>query len=294
MTTESRSARYLELDLWPTAEAVEAMFEAQLAAAAAVRPVTLLIAIAAEAAAKRLSDGRGRLVYAGAGASGRIAVQDGVELGPTFDWPSARLVYLLAGGVKAITASVEGAEDDGETGPALAAGASIGVDDVVIGVAASGSTPFTLAVIDAARAAGALTIGVAGNPGIPLLANSDHPILLETGGEVLAGSTRMKAGTAQKIALNLFSTAVMIRLGRVHGDLMVAMRLSNRKLRARAVGIVAEISGCSEMLATAALDTADGDIRTAVLVAGGVTPDTARTRLATCGGSLREALRAGD
>ncbi len=294
MTTESRSARYLKLDLWPTAEAVEAMFEAQLAAAAAVRPVTLLIAIAAEAAAKRLSDGRGRLVYAGAGASGRIAVQDGVELGPTFDWPSSRLVYLLAGGVKAITASVEGAEDDGEAGPALAAGASIGVDDVVIGVAASGSTPFTLAVIDAARAVGALTIGVAGNPGTPLLAKSNHPILLETGGEVLAGSTRMKAGTAQKIALNLFSTAVMIRLGRVHGDLMVAMRLSNRKLRARAVGIVAEISGCSEMLATAALDTADGDIRTAVLVAGGVTPDTARTRLATCDGRLREALRAGD
>jgi len=294
MTTESRSARYRELDLWPTAEAVEAMFEAQLAAAAAVRPATLRIAIAAEAAAKRLSDGRGRLVYAGAGASGRIAVQDGVELGPTFDWPSARLVYLLAGGVEAITASVEGAEDDGEAGPALAAGASIGVDDVVIGVAASGSTPFTLAVIDAARAVGALTIGVAGNPGTPLLARSDHPILLETSGEVLAGSTRMKAGTAQKIALNLFSTAVMIRLGRVHGDLMVAMRLSNRKLRARAVGIVAEISGCSEMLATAALDTADGDIRTAVLVAGGVTPDAARTRLASCDGRLREALRAGD
>ncbi len=293
MTTESRSARYRKLDLWPTAEAVESMFEAQLAAAAAVRPVTQLIAIAAEAAAKRLTDGRGRLVYAGAGASGRIAVQDGVELGPTFDWPDARLVYLLAGGVKAITASVEGAEDDGGLGPALAAGAPIGVDDVVIGVAASGSTPFTLAVMDAARAVGALTIGVAGNPGTPLLTKSDHPILLETGGEVLAGSTRMKAGTAQKIALNLFSTAVMIRLGRVHGDLMVAMRLSNRKLRARAVKIVAEISGCSEVLATAALDTADGDIRTAVLVAGGLTADSARERLATCGGRLREALGAG-
>lgn len=294
MTTESRSARYRDLDLWPTAEAVEAMLEAQLAAAAAVRPVVASIADAADAAAARLRGGRGRLVYAGAGTSGRIAVQDGVELGPTFDWPDARLVYLLAGGTDAIMTSVEGAEDDDGIARALVADAGVGADDVVIGVAASGSTPFTLAAIAAARGAGALTIGVAGNPHSPLLANSDHPILLDTGGEVVAGSTRMKAGTAQKIALNLFSTAVMIRLGRVHGDLMVAMRLSNRKLRARAASIVAEIAGCDEAAAVAALDAADGDIRTAVVVASGEAPDAARARLAASGGKLRGALAAKD
>lgn len=293
MTTESRSERYRELDLWPTAEAVEAMLEAQLAAAASVRPAMASIAAAADAAAKRLHGTAGRLVYAGAGTSGRIAVQDGVELGPTYDWPESRLVYLLAGGTDAITVSVEHAEDHGEDGRAMVAGAAIGPDDVVIGVAASGTTPFTLGVIAAARAAGALTIGVAGNPQAPLLADSEYPVLLDTGGEVVAGSTRMKAGTAQKIALNLFSTAVMIRLGRVHGNLMVAMRVSNDKLHARAAGMVAEIAGCSDAVALDALEAAGGDIRAAVLVAGGDTPETAHARLAASGGILRAALRAG-
>ncbi len=288
--TETISARYSTLDLWPTFEAVDAMLEAQMAAAAAVRPASGAIAAAADAAAERLSKDQGRLIYVGAGTSGRIAVQDGVELGPTFDWPEARLLYLLAGGNQAITASVEDAEDDAPGARQLIAQHKVGAHDVLIGVAASGRTPFTLAALERARSAGALTIGVAGNPDAPLLTAADHAILIATGEEVIAGSTRMKAGTAQKIALNLFSTACMLRLGLVHGNMMVAMRLSNAKLRGRAVEIVQAIAGGTTDAAKAALVRAGGDIRTAVLVARGATPDEARAKLAAAGGVLRKAL----
>ena len=243
MPTEKVSSRYADLDLWPTHDAVAAMFEAQLAAAAAIKPQVAAIAAAAEAAAIALRSGRGRIVYAGAGTSGRVAVQDGVELGPTYDWPADRLVYALAGGEKAIVASAENAEDDARGGAAAVQAASVGAGDVVIGVAASGTTPYTVAAIEAAEAAGALTIGVASNPGTPLLAAARYPILLDTGAEVVAGSTRMKAGTAQKIALNLLSTAIMLRLGRVYQGLMVNMRVSNHKLRERAIGMVDQLGG---------------------------------------------------
>lgn len=293
MTTETISARYSTLDLWPTVDAVETMLEGQLAAAAAVRTATADIAAAAEATAARLRSGRGRLCYVGAGTSGRIAVQDGVELAPTFDWPEERLLYLLAGGEQAITVSVENAEDDMVAGRQMVDDADVGPDDVMIGVAASGSTPFTIAAIERARAAGALTIGVAGNAGAKLISAADHGILLPTGEEVIAGSTRMKAGTAQKIALNLLSTAIMMRLGRVHGNLMVAMRLSNRKLRGRAVEIVQSIAGGDAEQADRALTQADGDIRTAVLIASGFSPEDARVRLDTAHGVLRQALSEG-
>jgi N-acetylmuramic acid 6-phosphate etherase len=288
--TETVSARYATLDLWPTTDAVEAMLEGQLAAAAAVRSATAVIAAAAEAAAERLRGSDGRLIYVGAGTSGRIAVQDGVELGPTFDWPDARFVYLLAGGERAITASVEDAEDNADDGRRLVMDAKVTAHDVVIGVAASGQTPFTLAAVEAARAAGALTIGIAGNAETPLLTTPDFGILLPTGEEVIAGSTRMKAGTAQKIALNLLSTAIMLRLGLVHGNLMVAMRSSNKKLVQRAMEIVRSIAGGSSEAASAALTQTAGDIRTAVLVARGMSVDDARTALAAAGGVLRQAM----
>jgi N-acetylmuramic acid 6-phosphate etherase len=288
--TETVSARYATLDLWPTADAVEAMFEGQLSAAAAVRSATGAIAAAAEAAAHRLRGGQGRLIYVGAGTSGRIAVQDGVELGPTFDWPEARLLYLLAGGTQAITTSVEDAEDDADDGRRLIADAATSAHDVVIGVAASGQTRFTVAAVAQARKAGALTIGIAGNPDTSLLTSAEHAILLPTGEEVIAGSTRMKAGTAQKIALNLLSTAIMLRLGLVHGNLMVAMRSSNKKLVQRALDIVQSIAGGSAESAKAALIQTDGDIRTAVLVARGFSVDEARAQLSAAGGVLRQAL----
>lgn len=288
--TETVSARYATLDLWPTTDAVEAMLEGQLAAAAAVRSATSVIAAAAEAAADRLRGGEGRLIYAGAGTSGRIAVQDGVELGPTFDWPESRLVYLLAGGEQAITASVEDAEDDADDGRKLIVDAKTTKHDVVIGVAASGQTPFTVAAVEAARETGALTIGIAGNADTRLLTASAFGILLPTGEEVIAGSTRMKAGTAQKIALNLLSTAIMLRLGLVHGNLMVAMRSNNKKLVQRAMEIVSSIAGSSSEAASSALIQTEGDIRTAVLVARGMTLDDARAELAAANGVLRQAM----
>ena len=198
--------------------------------AAAVRGALKAIAAAVDDAVPALQRG-GRLVYAGAGTSGRIGVQDGAELPPTYDWPSDRLVFAMAGGHGALLQSVEGAEDNEAEGVRAVAEAKIGADDVVIGIAASGTTPYTIGVLRAASAAGAVTIAVANNPGAPLFEVARHRIMVETGTEAIAGSTRMKAGTAQKIVLNLFSTALMVKLGRVYRGLMVHMRARNAKLR---------------------------------------------------------------
>jgi N-acetylmuramic acid 6-phosphate etherase len=288
--TEGASPRFAELDLWPTREAVAAMLEGQLGAAAAVAARADALAAAAEAAAARLADPAGRLVYVGAGTSGRVAIQDGVELGPTYNWPDARLVYALAGGLGALTSSVEGAEDDAAAGAAVMREAKLGPADVVIGVAASGATPFTVAALREAADAGALTVGLSSNAGAPLLEAAAHPIVLETGPEIVAGSTRMKAGTAQKIALNVLSTAIMLRLGRVYGGLMVDMRVSNRKLRRRAVATVGEIGRVDPAAAEAALDEAGGRIKPAVLIARGLDPAGAAALLAEAGDDLRAAM----
>lgn len=290
MTTEERSSRYADLDLWPTGTAVEAMLDAQLAAVAAVQPQAGAIAKAADEAATRLADPCGRLIYVGAGTSGRIAVLDGVELGPTYGWDGERVVYLLAGGKDALLSSVEGAEDDASAGEREMRGVAPTASDVIVGVAASGTTPYTVAAISQARTGGALTIGFANNPGAPLLALATHPILLDTGAEVVMGSTRMKAGTAQKIALNLFSTAVMLRLGRIYAGLMVDMRVSNAKLRHRAVEMVREIAKVNKHAAEIALGQAAGDIKRAVLIALGQTPEQSAISLHSAGGNLRRAL----
>lgn len=287
--TETLNPRFVDIDRWPTAEAVEAMLEGQLSAAAAVRPIVGAIAAAADAAALRLQAG-GRLVYAGAGTSGRIAVQDGVELGPTFGWAQDRLVFLLAGGMAALSVSAEGAEDDYDDAAAQIVRADIGPNDVVIGVAASGRTPFTIGALDAARERGALTIGMSNNAQAPLLAAAEHPLLADTGSEVIAGSTRMKAGTAQKIVLNLLSTAIMLRLGRVYRGLMVDMVISNDKLLGRAHGMVQTLTDCDADAAIAAIDTASRDIKTAVLVARGLTLADATDLLARNGNILRQAI----
>jgi len=289
MSTETVDPRYLHLADWPSVTAVEAMLEGQLAAIAAIKSQVAAIAAAAEAAAARLG-ASGRLIYAGAGTSGRVAVQDGVELFPTYNWPRDRLVFLMAGGTAALIDSVEGAEDDRDAGRAAVAGAAIGPGDVVIGVAASGRTPYTLAVVEAARAAGALTIGVANNSGAALLTAAEHSVLADTGSEVVAGSTRMKAGTAQKAVLNLLSTTIMLRLGLVHHGLMVNMRVSNRKLRARAERMVAAIAGVDSAAAARALDAAGEEIRLAVLVALGATVEGAMALLAAHVGNLGAAM----
>jgi N-acetylmuramic acid 6-phosphate etherase len=289
MATEDADPRFSELDAWPLSAAIEAMWDGQMAAVAIVRSALGQITSATEAAAQTLKE-NGRLIYAGAGTSGRVAVQDGTELVPTFSWPPERLIYVLAGGSEAMLNSVEGAEDDAEEGVRQMDAASIGPYDVVIGVAASGRTPFTVALIRRARERGALTIGLAGNAGSPLLEASEFPVLLETGSEVLAGSTRMKAGTAQKVALNLISTGIMIRLGRTYGGLMVDMQISNIKLKARAERMVAQIAGCDARTAEAALSQSAGNIKLAVLLARGKSPNEAIDLLEASHGNLRHIL----
>ena len=266
-----------------------AMYDGQLAACAAVRPALPAINAAVEAAVLNLKRG-GRLVYVGAGTSGRIAVQDGAELGPTYDWPTDRTVFLMAGGLQAVLESVEGAEDDEAKGAEAIANAELNENDVVIAVAASGTTPFTIGALRSAGARGALCIAVANNRGAPLFEPAHHRILIETGTEVLAGSTRMQAGTAQKIVLNLFSTAVMVKLGRIYRGLMVSMRASNAKLLRRAEVIVSQIVGCAENDAAKFVERADGDVKIAVLLGLGWKQTEAAEALLKHEGNLRAVI----
>jgi N-acetylmuramic acid 6-phosphate etherase len=289
MATEAKSTRYEDLDSWPSLEVIKALYEGQLAAAAAVGPALPEIAAAADATADRLRKG-GRLVYVGAGTSGRIGVQDGAELMPTFNWPDDRVVFIIAGGEGALLHAVENAEDSVANAAEQISKAGITAGDVVIGVAASGSTPFTVTAIAEATRRGAMTIGVANNRDAPLFDVCTNPILVETGAEVIAGSTRMKAGTAQKIVLNLLSSLVMIRLGRVYRGLMVHMRATNAKLRRRAELMVAQITGCDERTAIQALAQAEGDVKIAALIVFGVDQAFAADLLARNGDDLRHAL----
>jgi len=290
MRTEQINPRYVDLDSWSAGEMIAAMYEEQLVAAAAVRVALGAIAAAVEDAVPALQRG-GRIVYAGAGTSGRIGVQDGSELPPTFDWPADRLVFAMAGGLDALVRSAEGAEDNEAAGAQIMTDARIGANDVVIGVAASGTTPFTIGVLRASSAAGAVTIAVANNPAAPLFEVARHRILADTGSEVIAGSTRMKAGTAQKIVLNLFSTAVMVKMGRVYHGLMVDMRARNAKLSRRAVAIISEIVGCPKEEAARYLEQAHRDLKTAILIGFGLGTSDAVQLLQRHGGNLRSAIK---
>ena len=289
MPTENVSERFADIDRWSTRDAVSAMFEAQFSAVAAIGPELASIAEAAEETARRLLAG-GRLIYAGAGTSGRIAVQDGVELGPTFGWPAERVAYALAGGESALLKSVELAEDDTGAAARDLNALAVSENDVLIGVSASGSTPYTLVAVETANEAGALTIGIANNRPSRLLDQARIGICAETGSEVIAGSTRMKAGTSQKIILNLLSTAAMIRCGRVYQGLMVDMTVSNRKLQARAEAMIGRLAGVDKAAAENALKAAEGNIKLAVLCALGLDARKAVELLARHGGALREAV----
>ena len=289
METERPSPRYSGIDLWDPGDVLDAMIEGQFAAVAAVRTARSSISDAIQAMELRLAEG-GRLIYAGAGTSGRLAVQDGAELMPTFSWPPERLVLLIAGGEEALLHAVEGAEDQIEHAHDEMARHGATADDVLIAAAASGTTPFTLACLRSAKARGALTVGIANNPGTPLLVESHHPILLETGPEPIAGSTRMKAGTAQRIAMNLLSSVLMIRMGRVYEGLMVDVQASNKKLEKRSEQMLRHLTGRSGEEARAALSEADGSVKLAVLLLHGCRPEDARLLLERSGGRLRIAL----
>ena len=286
MATEDFDPRFADLDAWTPAAATEAMWEGQLAAVAAVGSALPAITAATSAAHQALGE-RGRLVYVGAGTSARVAVQDGAELMPTFAWPLERLHFVIAGGESAFTTSVEGAEDDVADAVKQIDAARLSTCDVVIAVAASGTTPFTVAALQRASEHRAVTIGIANNAGTALLASASYPVLVETGRELIAGSTRMKAGTAQKVVLNLISTSIMLRLGRVYRGMMVNMQSTNAKLRRRAESMVSQIAGCSETRAASALEETEGDIKVAALVVLGYDKAEAEAILASHHGNLR-------
>ncbi|WP_127114435.1 N-acetylmuramic acid 6-phosphate etherase [Shimia sediminis] len=285
--TEALHDQAKGLDGRPLAEAAVLLVDGQIAAAEAVRAVASDIAGGARMLARALRAG-GTLHYVAAGSSGLMAAADAQELGGTFSISPDQLRIHMAGGLPTGVEMPGGTEDE-TTGLDRALG-GLGADDAVIAVSASGTTPYTLKAAALARATGAKVIAIANNAGSPLLEMSDHPILLATPPEVLSGSTRMGAGTAQKIALNMLSTLMAIELGHVHDGMMVNLRADNTKLRARATGIVSHVAGVAEDTAAAALDVSGGLVKPAVLVASGQTPDAARALLRETEGNLRAAL----
>ena len=289
MSTERSSPRYSSIDVWDADDIAETIVESQFAAVAAVHAVRREIATAAAAMQTRLQD-RGRLIYVGAGTSGRLAVQDGAELAPTFGWPEDRLVLLVAGGKEALLRSVEGAEDDAEQGIELIGQHSVTAQDVLIGVAASGTTRFTLACLREAKRRGALTLGIANNKATPILEEADHPIFLNTGSEPIAGSTRLKAGTAQKVALNTLSTVLMILLGKVYRGLMVDVRAVNEKLVKRSEEMLMQLTGRTRDDARDALLRANGSVKIAVMLLHGCDPESAKQLLNAADDRLGPAL----
>ncbi len=292
LNTETPSSRHAALDTYDTTALLHAFIDDQTAAVAAVKAAAPQLAAAVDAALPRIRAG-GRLLYAGAGTSGRLGVLDSVELYPTFSWPRGRAVAIIAGGPGAMFEAVEGAEDDRARGAAEMTGLQPGPNDVALLIAASGGTPYVLGAIEAARAAGALTVGLANNPGAPVAQQAEIGIVLDTGPEVISGSTRLKAGTAQKIALNTFSSALMVRLNKVYGNLMVDLKATNAKLVRRALALTMRASGASEADATAALGACDNHVKTAlVMLKRGVDAETARQLLDAAEGSVSRALAA--
>ncbi|WP_342115506.1 N-acetylmuramic acid 6-phosphate etherase [Pseudoduganella sp. OTU4001] len=264
LNTETPSSQHRELDQYPTEQLVAAFADDQLTAVQAVRAAVPAITKAVEAAVPRIEAG-GRLLYVGAGTSGRLGVLDSVELYPTFSWPHERAVAVLAGGTEAMFQAVEGAEDDREQGARDLLALAPGRNDVVLALAASGTTPYVLGAIEAAREVGALTIGIANNPGAPVAQQAEIGITLDTGNEIISGSTRLKAGTSQKIVLNTISSAIMVRLHKVYGNLMVDLKPTNAKLFARTVRLTMHATGADEAAARTALEQCGFHVKVAVV-----------------------------
>lgn len=290
LATEQRNPRTADIDELPIAELVARISDEDMLVAAAVRERLPQIAALVEAVVGAFERG-GRLIYAGAGTSGRLGVLDASECPPTYGTDPAMVLALIAGGDRALRDSVEGAEDDEPQGAADARAAGVGAADVLVGIAASGRTPYTIGAMRAAREAGAAVGCVVCSPGSPMEALADHPVVVPVGPEVVAGSTRMKSGTAQKLVLNTITTAAMVRLGKVYGNLMVDVRPANDKLTRRAAAMVAELAGVSEQQALDALD-AYGSVKAAVFgLLSGLGRAEADAALASHGGRLKDALR---
>jgi len=287
--SQDRLDASLDIDLLPAREVVRIIQEQDALVAGAVSAESERIAHAVEEISQRMSHG-GRLFYIGAGTSGRIAMLDASELPPTYGIDASLVQVIMAGGERAYFAAAEGAEDDEEAAIA-AVNAAVRSEDAVVGIAASGTTPFTVAGVRRANMLGALTVGIASVAGSPLTKNVDIPIVPQTGPEVIMGSSRMKSGTAQKLILNAISTGVMIRLGRVYSNLMTDMPATNEKLRNRAVRMVELAAGVTRPLAVQAVRDAEGNVKLATVMARRKVPaDEARRMLEEKEGNLREVI----
>ncbi|MCW5250800.1 N-acetylmuramic acid 6-phosphate etherase [Streptomyces sp. SHP 1-2] len=292
LTTEAFRPELAEIDRMPTLEIARLMNGEDTAVPAAVAARLPEIAAAVDAVAARMSRG-GRLVYAGAGTAGRLGVLDASECPPTFNTAPGQVVGLIAGGPEAVVTSVEGAEDSPELARADLDALALTADDTVVGVSASGRTPYAVGAVRYARSLGALTVGLACNSGSELAAAADHGIEVVVGPELITGSTRLKSGTAQKLVLNMLSTITMVRLGKTYGNLMVDVRASNEKLRARSRRIVALATGAADDDIERALDAADGEVKHAILaLLADVDAATAARLLEDSRGRLRSALAA--
>ncbi|MGW5130582.1 N-acetylmuramic acid 6-phosphate etherase [Streptomyces sp. NPDC004135] len=292
LTTEAFRPDLADIDRLPTLEIARLMNGEDATVAGAVAARLPEIAAAIDAVAQRMGRG-GRLVYAGAGTAGRLGVLDASECPPTFNTDPSRVVGLIAGGPGAVVTSVEGAEDSRELAGADLEPLGLTPDDTVVGISASGRTPYAIGAVEHARDRGCLTVGLSCNPGSPLAAAAEHGIEIVVGPELLTGSTRLKAGTAQKLVLNMLSTITMIRLGKTYGNLMVDVRASNDKLRARSHRIVALATGASDEEIERALAATDGEVKNAILtILADVDGPTAARLLAQSDGHLRAALEA--
>ena len=289
--TEQRNPRTRGLDTKSTLEILRAINREDATVAKAVARAIPAIARAVDAIAQALQRG-GRLFYVGAGTSGRIAALDAAEIPPTFGLPARIVQAVIAGGRRALTDAVEGAEDNGTQGARDLAARGLNRNDVVVGITAGGSTPYVLGALEFARRRRAVTVGVAANPRTAITRLAKISIVAETGPEAIAGSTRMKAGTAQKMVLNMLSTAAMVRMGRVYDNWMIGVALTSRKLRARGLQILAEASGATVAEATRALRQSGHNMDVALIMLKiGATAREAQRRLRGSGGNLRNALK---
>jgi N-acetylmuramic acid 6-phosphate etherase len=290
LETERVDPRYASIDRASVAELATLMNEADATVPAAVRAALPEIVPAIEAVARRMREG-GRLLYVGAGTPGRLGVLDASECPPTFSTPPGLVRGLIAGGEPAMFTAQEGVEDDADAGRAAIEAEGVSAADSVVGITASGRTPYVLAAIAEARTRGALTVGVSCNGGTALSAAAEHGIEVVVGPEVVAGSTRLKAGTAQKLVLNMFSTIAMVQLGKTYGNLMVDLGATNAKLRERAIRMVRTVTGASRERAEEALEASGMRAKLAILrLERGLDADEATARLAAAGGRLRDVL----
>ncbi|GLW16579.1 MULTISPECIES: N-acetylmuramic acid 6-phosphate etherase [Streptomyces] len=292
LTTEAFRPELADIDRRSTLDIARTMNAEDATVPAAVAERLPEIAAAIDAAAARMARG-GRLIYAGAGTAGRLGVLDASECPPTFNTDPSDVLGLIAGGPAAMVTAVEGAEDSKDLAAEDLTAVKVSDMDTVVGISASGRTPYAIGAVEHARSLGALTIGLSCNAGSALAAAAEHGIEIVVGPELLTGSTRLKAGTAQKLVLNMVSTLTMIRLGKTYGNLMVDVRASNEKLRARSRRIVALATGAGDREIEAALRSTDGEVKNAILtLLGDVDAPTAARLLDAADGHLRAALQA--